>query len=73
MSFRSRVVHGLGDRHVLIVLGLAAAGVVVEQRGRLGIDAVVVVAQVTQGRLPLAMRRLVLAHQQKRLRLVALA
>ena len=63
----------VGDRHVLVVLGLAAAGIVVEEGGRLGIDAVAVVAQVAQGGQPLAMRRLVLAHEQEGPGLVSLA
>ena len=65
--------HGLRDRHVLVVFGLAAAGIVVEEGRRLGIGAVAVVSQVSQRGQPLAMGGLVLAHEQKRLRLVAVA
>ena len=54
------------------MLGLAAAGVVVEQRRRLGIVTSLYVAEVPQRRLPLAVRGLVLAHQEERLVLVAL-
>ena len=71
-SFRSLSVRVLAMVMSWLVLGLAAAGVVVEQRRRLGIVPVVVVAQVSQGGLPVAVGRLVLAHQQERLRPVAL-
>ena len=53
------------------MLGLAAPGVVVEERRRLGIAAIVVVAQVPDRGQPLAVRRLVLAHEQERLGFVA--
>ena len=64
-------VHRAADHHVLLVLGLAAAGIVVEQRVGLGKLLAVVKGQILQGRLPFAVRGLVLAHQQKRLRRVA--
>ena len=65
--------HRTGDRHVLVVLGLAAAGVVVEEGRRLGVAAVAVVAEVAQGGQPLAMGRLVLAHEQEGLGFVSVA
>ena len=66
-------VHRAGNGHVLVVLSLAAAGVVVKKTGGLRVAAVGVVPQVAQRGQPLAMRRLVLAHEQERLRLVSLA
>ena len=63
--------HRLGDRHVLVVFRLAAPGIIVEQRRRLGIAAIVVVAQVADRRQPLAVGGLVLAHEQKWFGLVA--
>ena len=53
------------------MLRLAAPGVIVEQRRRLGIAAIVVVAQVADRGQPLAVRCLVLAHEQERLGFVA--
>ena len=50
---------------------LAAPGIIVEQRRRLGIAAIVVVAQVADRGQPLAVRCLVLAHEQERLGFVA--
>ena len=64
--------HGLVDRHVLIVLGGAAARVVVEEGGRLVVHAVVVGLEVAQGGLPLTVRGLVLTHEEEGLGLVAL-
>ena len=52
--------------------GFVAAGVVVEQRLRLGDRHVLVLIEVPRGRLPVAVRRLVLIHQEERLVLVAL-
>ena len=62
---------GLGKRHVLLAFRFATAGIVVEQRVRFRIDAVAVVAEVSQGGRPFAVRRLVLAHQHERLGFIA--
>ena len=61
-----------GDGHVLVMLGLAAPGVVVEEGVGLGIFAVAVVAEVAERGLPFAMGGFMLAHQQERARAVAI-
>ena len=64
---------GLLQGHVVLRHGLGAIGVVIEQSGRLRVDAVLVETEVLDVRLPLAVRRLVLEHKHEGLRLVALA
>ena len=71
-EFRVEVGEGFFDRHVLIALGGAATGVRVEQRRGLGINAVAIEIEVAQRRRPLAVRRLVLAHEEKRFGFVAI-
>ena len=69
-QLRVAVGKGLRNRHVLVTHGDAPPRIIVEQRRGLGIHAVLVEAQVAQRRRPFAVRRLVLAHQHERLRLV---
>ena len=64
--------HRFCNGHVLVRLGQAAAGVIVEQSVRQGIGAVMVEIQIAQGRFPAAVRRLVPAEQQERFGRVAL-
>ena len=64
--------HDLLDRHVLVFDGESAAFVVVEKRRRLGIDAVLVVAEMAEGGGPFTMRRLVLDHGEEGFGLVPL-
>ena len=61
----------LFEGHILRFLGFPAASEIVEERIRLGVNAVFVVAEVPQRRRPLAVRSLVLTHQQERFRFVA--
>ena len=61
------------ERHVVLADGLGAVGEIVEERGRLRVDAILVEAEVLDVGLPFAVRGLVLAHEHERLGLVALA
>ena len=70
-EFHVAVGHRLLERHVLITRRDAASGIIVEERRRFGINAIVVEAEVTERRRPFAVRRLMLRHQHERLRLVA--
>ena len=63
---------GLLKRHVILADGFGAVGVVVEERRRLRVDAILVEAEVLDVGLPLAVRRLMLAHQHEGLGLIAL-
>src|SRR5262249_47339523 len=67
------VVHRLPDRHILVVLGQATPGIVVEEGGWLGVLAICVMAVGAQRRQLFAMGLLMLANQQERLRLCAVA
>ena len=62
---------GLLQRHVLIAHGHATVLIVIEESRGLRILAVVVMAQITDRRLPFAMGRFVLAHHEEGLGLVA--
>ena len=56
------------------MLGLAAAGIIVEERfGGSGYLSAVVERQNSRRRLPFAVRRLVVAHQQERLLRIAMS
>jgi len=63
---------GLGQGHVLVADRVGTIGVVIEQRLRLGIDAPLVPPEVGEIGRPFAVRRLLLAHQQEGLGLIAL-
>ena len=63
---------GLLKRHVILAYGLRAVREIVEERRRFRVDAILVEAEVLDIGLPLAVRRLVLAHEHEGLGLVAL-
>ena len=64
--------HVAADLHLLFARSGAASGVIIEQRRRLGHGGVFEKAIVTNRRLKIPVRRLVLGHQQERFRFVAL-
>ena len=71
-QLRVAVGKGLRDRHVLIAHGDAAARVIIEQSRGLGVNTVFVEAKVAQRRRPFPVRCLVLAHEHKGFRFVAI-
>ena len=70
-QFHVEQADGLRQGHVLVGDHRRAPLVVVEQGGRLGIDAALVPPEVGQVGRPLAVRRLLLTHQHEGLTLVA--
>ena len=65
LEFEIAIRHGAFDAHVMVAHGFGAAFKGIEERFGLFVDTVVVMAQVSDGRLPFAVRGLMLHHEHK--------